>query len=229
MKKQTLTIGGIPAVVWGESSERAYLYVHGKQSCKEAAGTFAGIAAEKGFQTVSFDLPGHGERDKSERCDVWNGTRDLRTVADHVFGGWKEVSLFACSLGAYLSLNELPGRSFGNCLFKSPIVDMGYLVGQMMNWFGITPERLEKEREIDTPVDLMTWDYYNYVLTHPTDKWPHPTHILYGRRDDLQSAEVMERFARENGAQLTVSEVSGHAFMEEGDDVIAHEWVRSSI
>lgn len=62
MKKQNMRIGGIPAILWGEPSEHVYLHVHGKQSCKELAEEFAQIAQEKGFQTLSFDLPQHGER-----------------------------------------------------------------------------------------------------------------------------------------------------------------------
>ena len=35
MKKQTMTIAGIPAVLYGSRSRRVYLYVHGKNGCKE--------------------------------------------------------------------------------------------------------------------------------------------------------------------------------------------------
>ena len=59
-------------------------------------------AEEKGYQTISFDLPGHGERaDENERCDIWNGVRDLAIVRDYVLANWKEISLYACSLGVY--------------------------------------------------------------------------------------------------------------------------------
>ena len=101
MKIEKLTIDGIPAVIWGESSQKAYLYVHGKLSSKDAAAVFAQIAQEKGFQVLSFDLPQHGDRaETSERYDIWNGIRDLKRMCDAAFARWQQVSLFGCSLGA---------------------------------------------------------------------------------------------------------------------------------
>jgi len=100
---------------------------------------------------------------ESDRCDIWNGIRDLTAVGAYVFDRWSGVSLYACSLGAFFSLHAYKNRRFERCLFQSPILDMEYLVGQMMTWFDITPERLEREKEIDTPIDLLSWDYYQYV------------------------------------------------------------------
>lgn len=67
MDAERCDIAGIPAVVWGDKSDRAYVYVHGKMSRKEYARDFARIARQKGFQTVSFDLPEHGERAGADR------------------------------------------------------------------------------------------------------------------------------------------------------------------
>ena len=54
--------------------------------CKEYAEKFAEIAEKKGYQTISFDLPEHGERkDSSYRCDIWNGMHDLTVIGDCVF------------------------------------------------------------------------------------------------------------------------------------------------
>ena len=70
-----IEIGNIPVIVWGEKSKKVYLFVHGKMSSKESAKTFAKIASQKGYQTISFDLPQHGERqDQKYRCDIWNGS-----------------------------------------------------------------------------------------------------------------------------------------------------------
>lgn len=61
-----------------------YIYVHGKMSDKESAETFARIAENRGYKTISFDLPEHGER-KSEnyRCDIWNGISDLHRISSY--------------------------------------------------------------------------------------------------------------------------------------------------
>ncbi|MEG0457257.1 MAG: alpha/beta hydrolase, partial [Oscillospiraceae bacterium] len=75
MKIQHIKINNIPAIIWGEKSNKIYIHVHGKMSCKEYAEQFVKIAEKKGYQTLSFDLPEHGERrnDLNYRCDIWNG------------------------------------------------------------------------------------------------------------------------------------------------------------
>jgi len=226
MKIEKVSIGGIPALIWGPPSDWAYLCVHGKMSSKESAAELAGLAAARGFQTISFDLPQHGERrGGAERCDIWNGIHDLTAVGDEVFRRWKDVSLYACSLGAYFSLHAYAEYPFRKCLFQSPIVDMEYLIRQMFLWFGIYEERLAKEKEIDTPIDLMSWDYFQYVLTHPVTKWNAPTHILYGGKDDLQSLAVVQSFAERFGCVVTLSENSKHPFMEQEDLPVVQQWL----
>ena len=222
-------ICGIPAILWGDPSNRLFLYVHGKLSSKEAAASFAPIAAEKGYQTLSFDLAQHGERKDGVRLDVFSGTRDLNAMADYAFSRWQRVSLYACSIGAYFSLQAYASRPFEKALFQSPIADMGYLVGQMMRWFRVTPEELKEKGEIDTPVDPLRWDYYQYIQAHPVEKWPIPTAILYGGKDNLQSPEVMEAFSRRFHAKLTVSPDSEHPFMGPGDGKLVENWLRENI
>ncbi|NBH36264.1 alpha/beta hydrolase [Clostridiaceae bacterium] len=151
MKKSRISIKDIPAIIWGEKSEKVYIYVHGKMSRKEYAEAFAEIAEKKGYQTLSFDLPEHGERtDGNDRCDIWNGIHDLNAVAEHVFLKWNHVFLYACSIGAYFSLHTYSERKIEKCLFQSPVVDMEYLIQQMFLWFQVTEERLCTEKEIAT-------------------------------------------------------------------------------
>lgn len=230
MRRVKISIKNIPALVWGEPTDKVYLFVHGKMSSKEAAETFAEIAWSKGCQTISFDLPGHGERtEQNERCDIWNGMRDLRIVADYVFANWKEVSLFASSLGAYFSLNTYQNDPFQKCLFQSPIVDMEYLIRQMMLWFEVSEERLKREKEVNTPIDVLIWDYYMYVKEHPITRWNVPTSVLYGGKDNLQSLDVMKTFVDQFSVNLTVAENSEHAFMEKKDGEIVEEWLNNNI
>ena len=112
------------------------------------------------------------------------------------------------------------------CLFQSPILDMvEYLIKQMMVWFEISEERLASEKEIVTPVDLMTWDYYRYVKEHPVQKWDVPTSILFAGRDTFQSIEIAKNFTDKFNCVLTVSEHSEHPFMAEGDGGIVEQWL----
>lgn len=230
MKKTCFMIGNIPTVLWGEPSERVYLYVHGKMASKEAAEGFARIAEEKGFQTLSFDLAQHGERaGEPERCDIWNGIRDLNQAADYAFAHWKQVNLYGCSLGVCFSLYAFADRPFGRCLFQSPILDMEYLIRQMMLWFGVTETQLEQAGEVDTPVDVLSWPYYQYVLSHPVTKWEIPTSILYGGKDTMQSRETICAFVQRFGCRLTVAESSEHPFMAPEDGPIVERWSREEI
>lgn len=230
MKTERIRIAHIPALVWGVPSDKVFLCVHGKLSSKDAFAELAAIAETKGYQTVSFDLPQHGERTgESLRCDIWNGIRELTAVADYVFSRWKEVNLYACSLGAYFSLQAYPNHPFHKCLFQSPILDMEYLVRQMMLWFDVTEERLEWEKEIDTPIDPLRWDYFQYILANPIVQWHIPTYILYGGNDNLQSREIMDRFTDRFGCSLRVSPHSEHSFMEPQDGAVVEQWLRDTL
>lgn len=222
-------LGDIPAILWGEDSNRVYVHVHGKMSRKEFAESFAAIAETKGYQTLSFDLPEHGERTDSKRCDVWDGVSDLRTISDYAFANWERVSLYACSIGAYFSLNAYNTMPFEKALFQSPIVDMERLVKNMMLWSGVTEAELESKKEIPSPVDTLRWDYYQYIISHPITQWNIPTAILYGGKDNLQPEESVRAFAEKFGCSLTVSENSEHPFMAQSDALIVENWLCRNI
>ena len=230
MKKNRVEINRIPALVWGEPSDKVYLFVHGKMSSKESAEGLARIAEQRGYQTISFDLPGHGERTAgAERCDIWNGVRDLTAIGDYVFANWKEVSLYGCSLGAFFCLHAYQTRHIVKCLFQSPILDMEYLIRQMFSWFRVTEDQLAQEKEIDTPIDPLRWDYYQYILQHPVKRWPIPTAILYAMQDDLQPYDSIRAFTERFNCALTTAAASGHAFMAPGDDRIVSEWMAAAL
>lgn len=231
MEAQRLEIDGIPALIWGRASDKVYVHVHGKMSRKEFAEDFAVIAGEKGYQTLSFDLPEHGERsgDHECPCDIWNGPRDLKTIAEYAFTHWKAVSLYAGSLGAFFSLHAYRELPFQKCLFQSPIVDMEFLVHRMMDEFGVTEAELREKGVIPNPIDPLRWDYYQYVKENPITGWPIPTSILYGGNDWFQSEEVIRRFAEKFGCDLTIAPGKEHAFMGEGDSQLVQNWYRDKI
>lgn len=230
MKKQKININGIPAIIWGEKAEQIYLYVHGKMSCKEYAEDFAHIAERKHYQTISFDLPEHGERKEMDvRCDIWSGMHDLSMIADYTFLNWQEVSLYACSLGAYFSLQTYADRPFTKCLFQSPMLDMEYMIKQMFTWFHVTEERLYAEKEIATPFENLRLDYYQYVLEHPVKNWHIPTSILFGGKDHLQTLEIMQDFVKAHDCKLEVFQDSDHAFLNESDMKIVQAWLEERI
>ena len=58
MKKLKISIEGIPIIIWGEASEKVYIYVHGKMSRKE----YAEIAEKISNSANVFMIPGYGRK-----------------------------------------------------------------------------------------------------------------------------------------------------------------------
>ena len=130
---------------------------------------------------------------------------------------WNYISLYACSIGAYFSLNAYADKAFNKCPFQSPILDLQYLMNQMFIWFSITKDELYTKQQITTPLEVMTWDYYEYVMNNPIVKWDIPTSILYGSKDDLQSNNVINDFTEKHNCKLTISNNSEHYFTNDYD------------
>ncbi len=211
-----ITIEGIPAIIWGEVSERVFIAVHGNMSNKEdtVIRMLAEEAGRHGYQTLSFDLPEHGERaEEGVPCKVQNCVQDLRKIMQYARGRWAQVGLFACSMGAYFSLLQYRDEPLTQALFLSPLVDMKRIIQNMMTWFGVTEDRLKEEGEIPTPVgQTLYWDYYRYVLDHPIERWNCPTSILYGANDNLCEREVIDAFAGKFGCEMEVMDSGEHFF-----------------
>ena len=220
----------IPALVWGKESDTVYIYAHGKLSRKEYARDFAVIAQKKGCQTLSFDLPCHGERaGRREKCDICTGMRDLEDIYQRASRRWPHLRLFGCSIGAFFSLHAYAGFPFEKALFQSPIVDMEQLIQKMMVWSGVTEEELQQRQEILTPIDTLSWKDYSYVREHPVENWTIPTQVLYGGKDGLQSRQAVQAFCDRFHCGLTVAESSEHAFLGEGDATIARVWLQQKM
>ena len=81
MKEERFTIQNIPSILYGDSSENLFLYIHGKMGRKEEAAHLAELVCPKGYQVLGIDLPGHGERiGEMERFVPWEVVPELQTV-----------------------------------------------------------------------------------------------------------------------------------------------------
>jgi len=226
------TIDGIPALLWGSASDRVYIYVHGKMSCKEDAGSFALLAAGRGYQTLSFDLPEHGERadDDDQLCVPWNAVKDLLAVYDFAERHWRTIALYATSLGAYFSLLAYPQKNLDNCLFLSPILDMNALIHDMMIANNVSMQQLQAQQEIEIPGgEPLSWEYYRYAANHPITEWDFPTSILYASADNLTSREIVDEFSREFGCRLTILEGGEHWFHTPEQLDFLNTWLAANI
>lgn len=231
MLKQPVKIKSIPAVIWGSPSDNVYIFVHGKMSQKEEAEGFAKIAARKGYQVVSFDLPEHGER-KSEiyKCTIQNGEYDLRIISNFVISKWKNISLFGNSLGAYFGLVAYQEMRFSKCLFLSPILDMEHLIQNMMKWSNVSEELLKERQEIPTPTgDTLSWPYYTYVREHPITKWENQTYILYGSNDNVTERSVVDTFVTKFQCHLEILQNGEHYFHTKEQIEVVDKWLNHNI
>lgn len=231
MEARKLFINHIPALLWGGDSEKIFIYVHGKKSCKEEARNFAEIAVRHGYQTLSFDLPQHGERtDDKVACDVWNGTSELGIIGEYVRSRWDKVSLFACSLGAYFALLAYKDYPFEKCLLLSPILNMEHLIQDMMKWINIEQEILREKRIIPTPMgETLDWDYYIFAKENPIGKWSVPTSLLFGSEENLTRWDDINSFVQYNGCELTVMEDGEHYFHTEKQLAFLEKWITEHI
>ena len=233
MKRQDIRIGHIPAVLWGEVSERMFIAVHGDQSDKtdEVIAVLAEEAAKKGYQTLSFDLPEHGERKgEQELCKPQNCVAELKEILAYIKdrGIKTPVSLFGCSIGAWFSMLAFEEEELSQALFLSPVVDMERIISNMMTWFSVTETQLMQEQEVRTPVKTLYWDYYQYVREHPVS-WNHRTALLYGEADNLCEYEYVKGFADRCHAKMTVLKAGEHFFHTREQLTFLRQWLQERI
>ncbi|NOH51149.1 alpha/beta hydrolase [Vibrio rotiferianus] len=233
MNKKYLLIDNIPAIIWGEESNKIFIAIHGNKSSKEDSviEIFSQVAVKNGYQVLSFDLPQHGER-KSEDilCKVENCVQDLNSVLHYAKTLSNDISLFACSIGAYFSLLTYKNESIAQSLFLSPLVDMISLINNMMLSFNISNEELEFKKEILTPIgETLYWDYYCYVKENPIVEWKSKTSILYGDKDNITDFKTISDFSSKYLCNLDILENGEHFFHTENQLSYFKEWLTNNI
>ncbi|MGG7177130.1 alpha/beta hydrolase [Clostridium paraputrificum] len=233
MFKNKFKISNIPTVLWGEKSEKLFIAVHGNMSNKEdtVIQILAEEAVKKGYQVLSFDLPEHGERKSdSTPCKPEFCVNELSIIMNYAKEHWIEVSLFACSMGAYFSLLAYQRDIIKKALLLSPVVNMERIIDNMMTWFNVTTESLQKEEIIETNIgEKLYWDYYCYVKEHPIDTWSIDTNILYGAKDTLCEFETISYFVEKYSCRLEVMDTGGHYFNREEELNVFRSWLGKQI
>ena len=231
LKEERCIIQSIPAIVYGDSSESLFLYIHGKMGRKEEAAHLAEIVYPMGYQVLSIDLPGHGERTgEMERFVPWEVVPELQAVYANTQKRWKKISLYANSIGAYFSLLALRDAKLEKSLFVSPILDMEKLIRDMMCWAGVTQEQLKEAGEIPTAFgETLSWSYLTYAAEHRITEWDSPTAILYAGHDHLTARETVDGFAKRFGCTVTLMENGEHWFHTEEQLAVLDAWLRKEI
>ena len=230
MKKQELTLAGVPAILYGERSRKVYLYVHGKNGCKEEAERFANTACSAGWQVLAIDLPEHGARkDRPEQLLPWAVVPEIQAVYARMQPVWPHIRLYGVSIGAWLAMQALRAEKLEKALLVSPVVDMETLILSMMQGAHVTEEQLKAAGEIPTEMgETLSWPYLCWVREHLL-LWHTPTQVLYGDKDALTSRAVMERFRRQSGAHLTIMEDGEHWFHTSVQMAAVQTWEEANL
>lgn len=231
METQNLYIGEAPVIIWGPHSSKIYLYIHGQGGNKEEGKLFAEIAIKYGYQVLSIDLPQHGERkNKSITFDPWNVVPELSCVMSYCKQHWKEISLFANSIGAWFSMLAFSHEKLQSGLFVSPVVDMVKLIYDMMKWANVSELQLEKEQVIPTTFgQTLSWKYLQYAKAHLNNEWNTPTKILYGEHDALIKRSILEDFCKKHQCELTVMPNGDHWFHTKQQLDVLSGWADQSL
>lgn len=231
IEKRIESICGVPVIVWGSRSDRVFMYIHGQGGCKEEAEIIASTICNRGWQLLSLDLPGHGERtDEDDSFVPWRVAPELSEILKFAKEQWTEIALYANSIGAWFSLLSFADEKFSQCLFVSPVLDMKRLISNMMRLENVSEERLEQELIIPTSLgQTLSWEYWRYVLDNPITKWDSPTRILYAEDDDLITRDTVDEFASGFNCDLTVVKDCEHWFHTPPQLQILREWVETSL
>jgi pimeloyl-ACP methyl ester carboxylesterase len=228
---ERITIEGIPAILYGEPAKKIFVFIHGKNGSKEEAKAFSVLAGPRGFQVLSFDLPEHGERkDEGVPLYPWNAVPEFRRILSYTRKRWEHISVRANSIGAYLAMLSFAEERIDGCLFVSPILDMERLIGNLMNWSGVTEEQLKAKKTIPTAFgETLSWMYLCYVREHQILKWNIPTSILYGSADNLTERETVDVFTARHGCALTVVDGGEHWFHTAEQLSTMDRWTETSL
>jgi pimeloyl-ACP methyl ester carboxylesterase len=237
MKTETLRIGGIPAVLYGENSDKIVLYLHGKHGRKEEAIALAPLLQEAGWQILAVDLPEHGERADDpndltssggrKKCFPWVVIPEWQAVVRWLKERSSHTVFCAVGMSAWFLMRTFRFEQFERCLFISPVVDMRLLIETKMAKAGITASDLGwKQSLLDTDGEMIVWDFYAYASYQPISCWNTPTEILYARGDALQPEETMRKFADRFRCGLTIIEGEHYIPL---DTPVLQEWIREKM
>ena len=226
MKEWVFQIGKIPAILYGEKTDKVYLFIHGKCGYKEEAKEFGEIVCPRGWQVLGIDLPEHGNRKGETNTFVpWYVVPELQTVMAYAQQNWSCIGLRANSIGAWFSMLAFSAEPLEKSLFVSPILNMKSLTQTMMQRAGVTEGDLQAYKTVPTDFgETLSWRYYQYAKEHPIQMWPSPTSILYAEKDNLTSRQEVDDFIRCFPCDLTVLKGGEHWFHTPEQLEILRQW-----
>lgn len=200
----------------GKPVDKTILYIHGQGGSSEEAKHYRSLF--QNYNVIGFDYTAQSP---------WEAKDEFPKFFDSVCGQSKMVTVIANSIGAFFTMSALSGRQIEKAYFISPVVNMEKLILDMMARANVSEEELREKGVIKTSFgQKLSWEYLSYVREHPIS-WKVPTHILYGRHDNLTSLATISEFAEQTGATLTVMENGEHWFHTEEQMRFLDCWIES--
>lgn len=211
MKTEIFDISNIPAVLYGESSDSCFIFVHGQGGNKFEAERFVSVVKNFGYQVLAMDLPKHGTRTDEVDFVPWEAKKELQSVINYAKRIWRKISVRATSIGAYFSLLAFESEKIEKCLFVSPLIDMQRMIADLMSLANVGEDKLRTEKEIKTDFgQTLSWHYYCYARDNAVKSFCKRTEILYAKGDEVIPQETVENFAKENKCNLTILDGGEH-------------------
>ena len=196
--------------------KKLVIYIHGKGGSASESEHYVPLFPD--CQVTGFDY-------RSET--PWDASTEFRKYFDSVSPEYDEIYLIANSIGAFFSLCSLAEKKIEKAFFISPVVNMEKLISDMMLRANVTEKELREKKEIKTAFgETLSWDYFEWVKKNPP-VWKIPTEILYGGKDNLQSPETINEFARKFNAGVTVKENGEHWFHTDEQMQFLDKWLES--
>ncbi len=193
---------------------KSVIYVHGKGGNAGEAEHYKPLFAD--CDVIGFDYAAQSP---------WKAREEFPRFFESVCNGCDSVEIIANSIGAFFAMNAPADKKIGRAYFVSPVVDMEKLISDMMMWTQVTEQELMEKKKIPTEFgETLSWKYLCYVREHPIE-WRVPTHILYGKKDNLTSYETISDFADKIGASLTVMESGEHWFHTDEQMRFLDDWI----
>lgn len=232
LKKENITIAGVPAVLWGEGFDTAFLAVHGLFSHKEdtVIALFAEQAACRGYAAVSIDLSGHGARIGQAPPTAQMGSGEVAAVYRAMQQTWNRVAFFGCSMGAYFGLLALQKKPLFQMLLLSPVADMGTVIEEMLASNSLLTEELAARGEIPLPGGpTLFWADYQWIKENPITAVSSPLCVLCGEAEAPAWKTAAEQLALRSGGVFSLCDGAGHHFHTEKDLTFFQRWLRDSL
>jgi len=193
---------------------KAIIYIHGKYGSAKEADHYKSLFKDS-------DVIGVNYRAQSP----WEAKEEFPQLFDPICRNYESVVVIANSIGAFFTMSALSDKRIEKAYFISPVVNMEKIIVDMMMRINVTEDELHKNNEIATSIgETLSWKYLCYVREHPI-RWGVPTHILYGKNDNLTSLETISEFASRIGATLTIMENGEHWFHTDEQMSFLDSWI----